>query len=613
MGSKQDKLDIGKRLEVLRLPYLVLTTLILSTIGITYLYYQSARNKDSVRFNNEVNRVQTALESRIGLYIALLRSGRGYIESREDLTRDGFANFVKSLELEKNYVGVQGIGYTVIISPEQRAELTERMKTEGFPDFQITPAGERDSYQAIIYLEPLDERNRVAIGYDMATEETRRAAIERARDTGEAAATGKVFLGQETDSQKQPGFLIYLPVYKDGIVPETTSERRKDIQGYVYSPFRSVNFLREIQQITDTEGIGVNIYDGEVNSENMMAQTSAQTVNNFVPQINTDFSAQNQMNVAGRNWIIEYNSLPSFADQSSINWAPLIFFSGIAFSFLLFGMTYWESSARAKLQTVAAELFESEKQKRRLLVKEQDARKLAENANRAKDDFISVVSHELRTPLNAIAGWTRILKTEDLPGIKKDLALQKIEKNLRRQTALVDDLLGYSQMVSDETEFDKKEIVFSELFENVYKNINIEEHAREKKIKLFKNNNINGSKIIGDEEKLKTVVSNILSNAVKFTPEGGTVKAELTKKGDEVQLIVKDDGIGINSKFMPHIFEKFRQADSSITRRHGGLGLGLAISKHIVTLHNGTIEAHSEGTGKGAVFVIKFPCKKNNS
>ena len=610
MDSKKDKLKIGSRVEILKLPYLVLATLILSTIGITYLYYQSARSKDSIRFNNEVNRVQTALETKIGLYTGLLRSGRGYIESRKDLTREGFANFVKSLELEKNYVGVQGIGYSVIISPEEREALTARMKAEGYPNFKIFPADERDFYQAIIYLEPDDRQNRAAIGYDMSTEETRRAAIERARDTGEAAATGKVVLIQEIESQKQLGFLIYLPVYKDGIIPETVTGKRENIQGYVYSPFRAGNFLNEIQQVTNTEGIGVTIYDGANNPENIMARTTSQNNGFFAPQIGENFSAQNEINFAGRNWIIAYNSLPSFADQSSVNWTPLIFLSGIAFSFLLFGMTYWESSARAKLQTVAAELFESEKQKRRLLVKEQDARKVAEKANQAKDEFISVVSHELRTPLNAIAGWTRILKTEDLPEIKKKLALEKIEKNLRQQTNLVDDLLGYSQMVSEETDFNKKEIIFSELFEDVYKKV--KPQAQAKGIKLHRDNNLNGSKVIGDEEKLKTVINNLLSNAIKFTPEGGTIEAKLDKKGDEVQLVVKDDGIGISSKFMPHVFERFQQADSSITRRYGGLGLSLAISKHIVTLHNGTIEAHSEGLGKGAVFVVRFPYQKNN-
>lgn len=605
----KDKLKAGRKVEVLKLPYLVLATLILSTVGITYLYYQSARSKDFVRFNNEVNRVQTALETKVSLYIALLRSGRGYIESRDDLTREGFANFVKSLELGKNYIGVQGIGYSLVVPFEEREALTTRLKAEGYPNFKIFPDTERDSYQAIIYLEPNDRRNRAAIGYDMSTEETRRAAIERARDTGEASATGKVTLLQEIDAEKQTGFLIYLPVYEGGTTPETIEERRETIQGYVYSPFRAGNFLTEIQQMTNTGGIGVTIYDAEVNPERMMAQTASPTSDSFAPQIGEDFTARNEMNVAGRKWIIEYNSLPSFAEQSSVNWAPLIFLSGTAFSFLLFGMTYWESSARAKLQSVAADLFESEKQKRRLLVKEQEARKIAEKANQAKDDFISVVSHELRTPLNAIAGWARILKTGDLPEIKKTLALEKIEKNLRQQTALVDDLLSYSQMVSEKNDLEKKEIVFADLFEQVCEEI--KPKAEEKGIRLFKNNQLNGSKILGDAEKLKVVISNLLSNAVKFTPEGGTIEAEIEKEDNEVRLIVKDSGIGISSKFMPHLFERFQQADSSITRKHGGLGLGLAISKHIVSLHNGTIEARSEGEGKGAVFVVKLPCENS--
>ncbi|HSK74772.1 MAG TPA: CHASE domain-containing protein, partial [Pyrinomonadaceae bacterium] len=441
MATLKEKFRMARSSEVVKLPYLVLATLILLTIGTTYLFYQSARGKDSARFSSEVQRIQTALETRLGLYVALLKSGRGLIESNPNLTRRDFAQFVNNLELSKHYAGVQGIGYTKLVKPEGREALIQKMRAEGFPNFKMFPDAETDFRTAIIYLEPLDERNRQAVGFDMASEANRREAMERARDTGAAAASARVTLLQEVDQNVQHGFLIYLPVYSTGLAPSTLEERRGNLDGFVYSPFRAGNFLSEIQLITNTGHIEVKIYDGEFDSQNLLAQTQTPEDEAAAPPINEDFSAISKLDIGGRNWIIVYETNPAFHQQSSIGWTPIIFLCGMAFSFLLFGMTYWESSARARIQAIASELLDSEQQKRKLLVKEQEARMAAESANLAKDEFISVVSHELRTPLNAIAGWTTILKTNHLSEEKQEFALGKIEKNLRLQADLVDDLL----------------------------------------------------------------------------------------------------------------------------------------------------------------------------
>jgi signal transduction histidine kinase len=270
-------------------------------------------------------------------------------------------------------------------------------------------------------------------------------------------------------------------------------------------------------------------------------------------------------------------------------------------------MTYWETSARIKLQTTAAELFELEKQKQGLLEKEQKARLTAEQANNTKDEFIAVVSHELRTPLNSIAGWARILRTEDLSDNTKKLALEKIEKNLRSQTKLVEELLDYSQIVSRTIRFEGNEFNFSDVFENTFSEI--QPTAQEKNIEFIKDNQLNGHQILGDEDKIKLVIYNLLTNAVKFTHSGGKVESAVMENNGAIQMIIRDNGKGITQEFLPHIFDRFTQADTSITRSSGGLGLGLTISNHIIKLHNGTIEANSEGIGKGSVFTVKVPLK----
>jgi signal transduction histidine kinase len=588
-----------------RFPFLVLAVSIFLTLGITYNFYRSSLNKDTVRFNNEVNRIQSTIENRINLYIALLKGGRGFVESAAELNRESFANYTQSLDIERNYKSVQAIGYNKIVLPEEREALSRKMQAEGIEDFRIFPGGERDSYQATIYIEPFNEQNKKDIGFDMFTEPNRREALVRAADSGMPTASAKVNLLQATNQNSQPGFLIYLPIYAKDKVSQTVEEKRKNLIGYIYSPLRSADFLDEIQRSTDTTDIAVRIYDGEPNPENLLSQTTFENNPKSINQIEKDQSTENVINIAGRTWTIKYDSLPAFSEQSSINWTPLIFLIGIVFSFLLFGMTYWETSARLKLEIIAARLTESEAQKQKLLENEQKARLLAEQANTTKDEFIAVVSHELRTPLNAIAGWTKILKTNNLSANTKNLALEKINKSLRLQTMLVEELLDYSQILSGNVIYEEKPVNFSALFENIASGI--EASAQERNIEFIKDNRLNGHLVLGDEAKLKLVIYNLLTNAVKFTQSGGRIETQLLEKDGKVQMTVKDNGKGMSSEFLPQIFDRFSQADTSSTRNYGGLGLGLTISKHIVKLHNGTIEARSDGIGTGSVFTIKFP------
>lgn len=594
--------------EILKFPYLILAVSIFITVGVTYNFYQSAKNKDLIRFTNEISRVQSAIENKINLYVALLKGGRGFVESSIDLNRKSFANYVESLNLEQNYAGIQGIGYNKIVASTELDELAKRMEGEGYSDFKVFPVSDKALYQVIIYLEPFNEKNQKTIGFDMSSDVYRQAALERAADFGKSVATGKVNLVPENEINAEPGFFIFLPIYKNNGIPDSIEERRNELVGYIFSPFRANEFLQEIQKTAATSDISVKIYDGELKPENLLSQTVHNNNKNFVNQIDNDYAIQKEIEVAGRRWVIEYNSLPNFTEQSSVAWTPLIFLGGIIFSFLLFGMTYWETSARIKLQSTATKLLESETQKQALLENEQKARIAAEQANSTKDEFIAVVSHELRTPLNAIAGWIRILKTDNLSHNTKKLALEKIDKNLRLQTQLVEELLNYSEILSGNINIEDKKVDFCRVFDHTFEEM--ESKAREKSIEFVKDNQLNGHHILGDEDKIKLVIYNLLTNAIKFTHSGGKVEAQALENEGNIQLSVKDNGKGISPDFLPHIFDRFSQADTSSTRSYGGLGLGLTISNHIVKLHKGVIEANSEGLDKGSIFTMKIPFYK---
>lgn len=594
--------------SLVKLPYLVLSISIILSLGFTYLFYQSSASKDLIRFNGTTRQIQMNLENKLNSYIALLKSGRAFIETTEKFDRKKFKTYIDSLELEKNYVGLVGVGFNKAVTPEERENLIAEMKKEGFTDFKIFPTDDNQIDYPIIYLEPLNELNRRAIGYDMFSEPVRRQALEKARDFSTEAASGKVVLIQDSEDTKHAGFLIYLPVYKAGKIPASIEERRQNLLGFIYCPFRARDFVKSAVDNQSFPDIEFKIYDYEIKEENILAQTETATNRNLASEKeNQGFYSKNNLEVAGRRWVIEYSPTIGFFDQSNQRLTPIVFLIGTLFSFLLFALTYAQAKSRRKLQEIAENLLEVEQEKADLFEKEKRARLFAEQAAKTKDEFISVVSHELRTPLNAIAGWAKILKSDNLSRNTKELALQKIEKNLRSQTKLVEELLDFSQIMSGKVNIESEEFSFSDVFEKVL--VEIEPKAEEKEVGLTKINNLDGQMVIGDRSKIKIVIENLLLNAIKFTPSGGKIEAEVGEEDGKIVLTVKDNGNGINQEFLPFIFDRFRQQDGSLTKFHGGLGLGLAITEHIIKLHNGTIEAESEGAKKGSIFRVKIPVK----
>ncbi|MFL5582291.1 MAG: response regulator [Gemmatimonadaceae bacterium] len=228
-----------------------------------------------------------------------------------------------------------------------------------------------------------------------------------------------------------------------------------------------------------------------------------------------------------------------------------------------------------------------------------------EAANRAKDEFLATLSHELRTPLTAILGWARLLRGGNLPEGAAGGALETIERNAKAQAQLIDELLDVSRIVAGKLRLDTRPVELGRVIEAAVESVR--PAARAKNIRLEVELEPLGGPLIGDASRLQQVAWNLLSNAVKFTPEGGRVGVLLRREGPDAQVRVEDTGQGIGAEFLPHVFDRFRQADGSTTRRHGGLGLGLAIARHLVELHGGAISADSEGEGRGASFTVRLP------
>ncbi len=715
-----------------RVPYAVLAVSLLSTAAAALYVGAEASENDRAHFQSLADRTQGSIARRIDSYITVLRGTSGLFAASDKILAAEFRAYVSRLAIEERYPGVQGVGASLRIAAQHKAPTVASIRQQpGLEDFDIKPADPRPEYHAILYLEPLDARNRRAIGYDMFTEPTRRAAMERARDRAEPALSAKTTLLQEGDvGEPQPGFLIYLPIYQGGRIPSDVDERRERLLGFVYSPFRADDLFGSIFHGGSMAGIAFEIYDGtDVNPAALLYRSSG-TTDADDGHAAARFRKRALMSVAGHPWTLILYTTPAFNSSSSRGLTLVVIGLGAMVSVLLFRISYGQSTARLHAERSADELRESEQalrasesRFRRLAdsnlvgvafvdmagqvndanaallailgrthdevvrgavrwdeitppeYRDADARAIeqlratgvcapyekqymradgsrvavlvgiamlegdtgeavgivmdlternrsvealkaardaadaaranAEGANRLKDEFLATISHELRTPLNAILGWSQILREGASDPDELAQGLSTIERNAKAQAQLVEDLLDVSRIVSGKLRLVVKAVAMPSVIGAAIEAVHPAADA--KGVIVQQVFDPGTGPVSGDPDRLQQVVWNLLSNAVKFTPRGGTVRVSLRANDGNAEVAVSDTGRGISADFLPYVFERFRQADSSITRQFGGLGLGLGIVRHLVELHGGTVAAMSPGEGHGATFVVTLP------
>ena len=267
-------------------------------------------------------------------------------------------------------------------------------------------------------------------------------------------------------------------------------------------------------------------------------------------------------------------------------------------------------NSNERLQAEIAERQRAEAEREALLAREKVLRAEAEELSRLKDEFLATMSHELRTPLNAIFGWITLLRTRRLDEPTQERALETIERNARAQKRLIEDLLDVSRIVTGKVALELVTVDPRRVVEAALETMH--PAAQAKGLKIVPLLDIGAGTVRGDFARLQQIVCNLLSNAIKFTDSGGHVEVCLARRNGEVEISVADSGQGIKPEFLPLVFDRFRQEDGSISRRHGGLGLGLAIVRHLVELHAGSVEAQSLGEGKGAKFIVRLPIREGS-
>ncbi|HYG37590.1 MAG TPA: CHASE domain-containing protein [Cytophagales bacterium] len=310
-----------------------------------YIFFQTRREiqeREARRFEYRVNLASTAIKNRMQDYLQILKGAKGLILASDSTSRDEWQRYYQSLNIPENYPGVLGIGLASYLTRGQENKFVEAVRKEGFKNFTISPAGNRDIYTPIVFLEPFEGRNLRAFGYDMFSEPRRRKAMETARDKNQAIISAKVRLVQETNKDVQAGFLLYLPIYKKNNSPDTQEERRKNIMGFAYSPFRAGDLMTAVlARYTD---IDIEIYDGDsITKESILYNKD--TILHYFSNKTTEHSRLINLLIGGRTWKVYFSSLPSF-DYSTYNLPNLILLSGVIISILIFLTIFSFSSSQ---------------------------------------------------------------------------------------------------------------------------------------------------------------------------------------------------------------------------------------------------------------------------
>jgi PAS domain S-box-containing protein len=347
--------------------------------------------EDQGRFSSDVHEIIRGIQGRMETYEALLRSTAALFAASDSVSETDFKNFVARLGVREHYPGIQGIGFSIRVKPSEKDTLVKNRRS-ALPDFKIWPESAREEYHSIIYLEPQDERNKAAMGYDMFTEPVRRAAMERARDTGQAAASGAVTLVQEIDpNQKQAGFLVFLPVYEKGKDISTVERRREALLGFVYSPYRADDFLANVGP-SKSSNVDYQIFDGPPSPNAHLLHDSTRFTGAQPAGYAPHFSATSTVPLAGQTWGLSFTSRPSFDETSNKGFVLHALAGGLLLSLLFFVVTHSQLRSRAAAEHAAATLRASEATVRKTLADRERAeealkeseeryRELVENAN----------------------------------------------------------------------------------------------------------------------------------------------------------------------------------------------------------------------------------------
>jgi signal transduction histidine kinase len=537
-------------------------SLVITALG-WLLSSQAIEKRANDRFSFEVREAQERIQTRINQYQQILRGGVAFFDAHTTVNREHWRVYVAALNLQRELPGVQGFAFAERVDSEALQEYENRVRAEGFPNYAVTPAGQRELYFPITLIEPFDERNQRAFGYDMFSEPIRSEAMRRAMDTGEPTVSGLVQLKQGDESNPAAGFLVYLPVYTNGVDLTSVDSRRQAIRGFVYSPFIASDLM---QNVLGNEKIPLHfqLYDTESMAPESLIYDSTSRVAS--PQKSQWFGHTHAVTVpvelSGRTWTARFESTPDFDRDVHSALPTLILLAGGVIDLMLF-----------------LTIYSLVQQRRR------------QSASKLKSQFLANMSHEIRTPLNAILGFNTLLG-EQLKDPQSREYVKQVQEASEQLLAMVEDVLSFSQIEAGSIRIESVEF---DLHERVRRTLRLfTAKAQHKGLDLeLEIDAMTPRMVKGDPARYGQVLSNLLNNAIKFSERGVVlVKVQVDRLDTQEAVIrteVHDQGIGFDVSEFERLTRPFEQADNTATRRFGGSGLGLAICKRLTELMGGEL------------------------
>ncbi|OHC74618.1 MAG: hypothetical protein A3G18_00900 [Rhodospirillales bacterium RIFCSPLOWO2_12_FULL_58_28] len=558
-------------------------------------YFVVQRANDHFLF--EAANVRSIISKRMMEYEVILRGALGLFIASDNVTRAEWRTYVGNLDIERIFPGVQGIGFSLFINRQDKDAHIAAIRAEGFPDYAVFPEGDREIYTSIIYLEPFNERNRRAFGYDMFSEPVRRAAMQRACDAGNMAVSGKVKLVQETAIDVQHGFLMYLPLYHKNVPVETVEQRRAALQGFVYSPFRIKDLMRGILGF-GASPVGFEIFDGDAMTDETLIYSSHES--GRVHPSGHALSQNNPLLIGGHRWTLHIYDLPDRIDRGGAVLPAIVAGGGIIVDLLLFYIITSISTRRREIAAMAWEMTKELRESHKIIDNKANA---LENVNAELRQFAYVASHDLQEPLRMVAGYVELLRRryqDKLDGDADEFIRFAVEGATRMKN-IIDDLLNLSRIDNRPHEWtimDMNEAVNAAL-------INVDRSIREADAAI-----IVGKlpTMAADGGLLTQVFQNLIENAVKYRHPDRRPEIHIgaAQEGTDWIFSVRDNGIGFEQEYADRVFIAFQRLHGR--SKYQGTGIGLAICKKIIERHGGHIRVDSE-PGTGSTFRFSIPIR----
>ncbi|MDH3611304.1 MAG: CHASE domain-containing protein [Nitrosopumilus sp.] len=536
----------------------ITTTLI---VWVGFLNY--ANQIQEAEFNSQSKTMTQDILNRLDQYEQLLNGARGFLSSKQDITPQDWKNFI-DLQIISRYSDVQGIGFTKhVVGEEQLNNLVTQMISYGVEDFSITPEGKRNEYYPVIFMEPLDSRNKRAIGYDTYFEDSRKEAVNLSINSGKATLSGKIILVQETEKDVQNGFLLMMPVFSTGISPDNEKDS-SSVLGMINAVFRINDFIDGLLGKEKFEYIHLRIYDGSINPESLFFDSNE--IFEFEHK-RIDFTVKETLEVANRNWILVFDGTSPPLNPVEGFVLTIIPIVGFSLSGLLFYVFYL---ANKNLQ----------------LAKNSIKSKKMENIGK----LAAALAHDLRNPLSVVSGAMYLLsnRSESLDEKSRNL-ISKSNSAVERMKHQINDVMNYVQT----GKLEKSEVSFKEL-------INIPGVIPEIPSNITLNLPQNDLWLYCDKRKIEVLMGNMILNSIEaISDKTGTITIRIMEEQNNVIIEVQDSGPGVPKENMKKIFEPL------FTSKPKGTGLGLASCEHIVNAHNGKIVV----TNNPTTFRIIIPKK----